>query len=74
METEIEEDLLVITWVPEMRMSSLNDKSVSTSEETAVVDDEFVDSDTTFAGQLATKNTARIERNADGYSIFFFVK
>lgn len=57
METEIEEDLLVITWVPEMRVSSLNDKSVSTREETAVVDDELVDSDTTFAGRLATENT-----------------
>lgn len=71
METEIEEDLLVITWVPEMRLPSLNDKSVSTSEETAVVDDELVDSDTTFAGRLATENTVRIETNAGCYRIFF---
>lgn len=46
METEIEEDLLVITWVPEPNVS-LNDKSVSTTEETPV--EEFV-GDATFAG------------------------
>lgn len=46
METEVEEDLLVITWMPESRVL-LNDKSVSTSEETPV--EEFV-GDTTFAG------------------------
>jgi len=47
METEIEEDLLVITWVPEPNVL-LNDKSVSTNEETPV--EEFV-GDATFAGQ-----------------------
>jgi len=46
METEIEEDLLVITWVPESH-ALLTDKSVSTSEETGV--EEFV-GDATFAG------------------------
>lgn len=46
METEIEEDLLVITWVPESHVL-LNDKSCSTTEETPV--EEFV-GDTTFAG------------------------
>lgn len=46
METEIEEDLLVITWMPESHVL-LNDKSVSTTEETSV--DEFA-GDTTFAG------------------------
>lgn len=46
METETEEDLLVITWMPESHVL-LNDKSVSTSEETPV--EEFV-GDTTFAG------------------------
>lgn len=46
METEIEEDLLVITWVPESHVVS-NDKSVSTTEETSV--EEFV-GDPTFAG------------------------
>lgn len=45
METEIEEDLLVITWMAEPRV---NDKSVSTTEETPV--EEFV-GDGTFAGQ-----------------------
>lgn len=47
METEIEEDLLVITWVPESHVLS-NDKSVSTTEEIPV--EEFV-GDPTFAGQ-----------------------
>lgn len=46
METEIEEDLLVISLMPESRVS-LNDKSVSTSEETPA--EEFV-GDATFAG------------------------
>lgn len=46
METEIEEDLLVITWVPESQVL-LNDKSVSTTEETPA--EEFV-GDATFAG------------------------
>lgn len=49
METEIEEDLLVITWVPESNLLS-NDKSVSTNEESSV--EEFV-GDATFAGQSA---------------------
>jgi len=51
METEIEEDLLVITWMPEPH-ALLTDKSVSTSEETAV--EEFV-GDATFAGWLPKK-------------------
>lgn len=50
METEIEEDLLVITWVPESHVI-LNDKSCSTTEETPV--EEFV-GDTTFAGWSTT--------------------
>lgn len=47
METEIEEDLLVITWMPHV---SSNDKSVSTTEETPV--EEFVGNTNinTFAG------------------------
>ncbi|VVC37716.1 Hypothetical protein CINCED_3A019322 [Cinara cedri] len=59
METEIEEDLLVITWVPESHVL-LNDKSCSTNEETPV--EEFV-GDTTFAGLLkGSINSNRAER------------
>ncbi|CAH1724836.1 unnamed protein product [Aphis gossypii] len=59
METEIEEDLLVITWMPEPH-ALLTDKSVSTSEETAV--EEFV-GDATFAGLLrGSINSNRAER------------
>lgn len=54
METEIEEDLLVITWVPAPHVSS-NDKSVSTTEETTA--EEFVGDGSlnTFAGLSVKK-------------------
>lgn len=46
METETEEDLLIVSWEPVSQVS-LNDKSVSTSEDTSAED--FV-GDTKFAG------------------------
>ncbi|XP_050525694.1 ankyrin repeat and SAM domain-containing protein 1A [Daktulosphaira vitifoliae] len=59
METETEEDLLVVSWEPVSQVS-FYDKSVSTSEETSV--EEFV-GDATFAGLLkGSVNVNRAER------------
>lgn len=64
METEVEEDLLVIAWVPESNALS-NDKSVSTNEETPI--EEFV-GDATFAGQSASKGKGWGKFYGDEYS------